>query len=86
MRQAKATAHTTEDFFTVPELAGYLRMNRATIYKMVTNGEMPGFRVGHQWRIKKSSINTWIEKQESAPKKSSAKNRFATFNKSGVQA
>ena len=51
-------------FFTVRELAEYLRMRPITIYKHASKGELPGFKVGATWRFKKSSIDKWIEEQE----------------------
>ena len=51
-------------FFTVRELAEYLRMRPITIYKHASKGELPGFKVGATWRFKKSSIDKWIEDQE----------------------
>ena len=53
-----------ETFFTVQELAQYLRMRPITIYKHASKGELPGFKVGATWRFKKSSIDRWIEDQE----------------------
>ncbi len=51
-------------FFTVQELAQYLRMKPITIYKHASRGELPGFKVGATWRFKKSSVDKWIEEQE----------------------
>jgi len=53
-----------EIFFTVPELAEYLRMKPITIYKHASKGDLPGFKIGATWRFKKSSISKWIEEQE----------------------
>jgi len=53
-----------ETFFTVQELAEYLRMKPITIYKHASKGDLPGFKVGATWRFKKSSIDRWIEEQE----------------------
>jgi excisionase family DNA binding protein len=53
-----------EAFFTVQELAQYLRMKPITIYKHASKGKLPAFKVGATWRFKKSSIDKWIEKQE----------------------
>lgn len=53
-----------EMFFTVQELAEYLRMKPITIYKHASKGDLPGFKVGATWRFKKSSIDKWIEGQE----------------------
>ena len=53
-----------ETFFTVQELAQYLRMRPITIYKHASKGDLPAFKVGATWRFKKSSIDKWIEEQE----------------------
>lgn len=53
-----------ETFFTVQELALYLKIKPITIYKHASKGRLPGFKVGASWRFKKSSIDRWIEEQE----------------------
>ena len=60
-----------ETFFTVQELARYLRMKPITIYKHASKGELPAFKVGAAWRFKKSSIDKWIAEQEKGINKSS---------------
>ncbi len=58
-------------FFTVQELAKYLRMKPVTIYKHASHGKLPGFKIGATWRFKKTSVDKWIEEQE----KNIAKNK-----------
>ncbi|MDD5495520.1 MAG: helix-turn-helix domain-containing protein [Candidatus Omnitrophica bacterium] len=53
-----------ETLFTVDELATYLRMKPVTIYKHAKAGKLPGFKVGANWRFKKSTIDRWITDQE----------------------
>jgi excisionase family DNA binding protein len=53
-----------ESIFTVQDLARYLRMRPLTIYKHVSSGKLPGFKVGSHWRFKKESIDRWIRAQE----------------------
>ncbi|MBN1872060.1 MAG: helix-turn-helix domain-containing protein [Candidatus Omnitrophica bacterium] len=53
-----------ETFFTVQELAQYLKIKPITIYKHASKGRLPGFKIGASWRFKKSSIDRWIEEQE----------------------
>lgn len=55
-------------FFTVRELAKYLRMKPVTIYKHATHGKLPGFKVGSYWRFKKETIDLWIAEQENKSK------------------
>ncbi len=54
----------SEDVFTVQELATYLRMKPVTIYKHAKTGKLPCFKVGANWRFKKSTIDRWIADQE----------------------
>ena len=51
--------------FTVQELAEYLKMKPVTIYKHAKSGKLPCFKVGANWRFKKSTIDSWIAEQES---------------------
>jgi len=53
-----------ENVFTVQELAHYLKMKPVTIYKHAKEGKLPGFKVGANWRFKRSTIDTWIAHQE----------------------
>ena len=53
-----------ENVLTVRDLASYLRMKPLTIYKHVSEGKLPGFKVGSHWRFKKQTIERWIEDQE----------------------
>ena len=50
--------------FTVQEVAKYLRMQPVTIYKHAQCGKLPCFKVGANWRFKKSTIDRWIADQE----------------------
>ena len=53
-----------DTLFTVQELAAYLRMKPVTIYKHAKAGKLPCFKVGANWRFKKSTIDRWISEQE----------------------
>ena len=53
------------EIMTVQELAQYLRLAEATIYRLAQAGEIPAVKVGRTWRFKKELINKWI-REESA--------------------
>lgn len=53
-----------DNVFTVQEVAAYLRMKPVTIYKHAKAGKLPCFKVGANWRFKKSTIDKWIAAQE----------------------
>ena len=42
------------EVMTVREVAEYLKVKARTIYRLVANGEIPGFKVGGSWRVMNS--------------------------------
>ena len=53
------------EFLTAEEVAEYLRLPLSTVYKLVQEKRLPGFKVGKHWRFRKDSIEKWIKDQES---------------------
>ena len=45
------------EVMTVADLANYLRLNEATVYKLAQDGKIPGTKFGRQWRFKKDVID-----------------------------
>jgi excisionase family DNA binding protein len=43
----------------VIDLANYLRVHRATIYRLLKNRELPDFKVGGDWRSNIEMIDDW---------------------------
>ena len=50
-----------ERTLTIKELAKYLNVTERTIYNLLERGELPGFKVGANWRFRKEDIDKWIE-------------------------
>ncbi|HZP45003.1 MAG TPA: helix-turn-helix domain-containing protein [Candidatus Binataceae bacterium] len=46
---------------TANELANYLRVNRSTVYRLLKRGELPGFRIGSEWRFQIEEVNRWLK-------------------------
>jgi len=44
---------------TVGELSGYLRVHRSTIYRLLKKGQLPGFKIGSDWRFNTEAIDHW---------------------------
>ena len=59
-----------DEVLTIKEVAALLKIADKTAYIMAQRGELPGFKVGGQWRFKRSDIDDWIEERKrSAPGK-----------------
>jgi len=52
-----------DEIMTIKEVAKYLKMNEKTIYNLIKKKEIPAFKVGGNWRFKKSIIDKWIEER-----------------------
>lgn len=50
-----------EPAMTVRDVAVMLNVDEKTIYRLVTKGELPGFKVLGSWRFQKSDLRAWIE-------------------------
>ena len=50
-----------EPAMTVRDVATFLNVNEKTIYRLVTRGELPGFKVLGSWRFQRDDLSLWIE-------------------------
>lgn len=49
-----------EILLTTEQVAQYLKVDKFTVYRLVTQRKMPAFKVGGQWRYKKKLIDAWL--------------------------
>ena len=45
---------------TLRELSAYLKVHPSTVYRLLKLNQIPGFRVGSDWRFNVESIDRWI--------------------------
>ncbi len=48
------------DLLTTHQLEEILKVDRITIYRMLGDGRLKGFKVGGQWRFSRSEVESWI--------------------------
>jgi excisionase family DNA binding protein len=58
----KNHTRSLDPFLTVEQLAKYLNINKFTVYRLLAQKQLPGFKVGNQWRFKKETIEAWLMK------------------------
>jgi excisionase family DNA binding protein len=49
---------------TVTEVSELLRVHPTTVYRELSKGDLPGFRIGKDWRFNVESINKWVTERE----------------------
>jgi excisionase family DNA binding protein len=50
-----------EKLLTIDQVASYLKVDKFTVYRLVTKRKLPAFKVGSQWRFKREMIDEWLE-------------------------
>jgi excisionase family DNA binding protein len=58
-KMATESKYSLPRVMTVKELSEYLRVHPSTIYKLLRRGELPGFRIGTDWRFNAEVIDRW---------------------------
>jgi excisionase family DNA binding protein len=48
---------------TARQVADYLNVNERTVIKLVSEGALPGVKIGNQWRFRKAMLNAWLDDQ-----------------------
>jgi excisionase family DNA binding protein len=56
-------ARSDDRLLTLKELAAFLSVNERTLLKLVSEGEVPGVKIGSQWRFRKAMIDAWLDDQ-----------------------
>jgi excisionase family DNA binding protein len=57
-----------EALMDTAEVARYLKMHVKTIVNMVERGDLKAYKVGRQWRYRRSDIDAYLEQRRNIPK------------------
>ena len=49
-----------KNIMTVHEVARYLRLSQAKVYRLAKAGKIPAMRIGKSWRFRKDMIDDWF--------------------------
>jgi excisionase family DNA binding protein len=50
----------TAEILTIRDVAAYLKLPVSTVYRLAERRELPGHKVGRQWRFHKSILDDWF--------------------------
>lgn len=56
-----------DDLLTTRQLQDLLRVDRITIYRMLNDGRLRGFKVGGQWRFSRREVEVWLQEMQARP-------------------
>ena len=60
-----------EQLLTLEQVAEYLNVDKFTVYRLLSDKELPAFKVGNQWRFKRKMIENWLMKNSNVKRKDS---------------
>ena len=63
LSSSKGITHSVDDLLTTRQLQELLQVDRITIYRMLNDGRLQGFKVGGQWRFSRQEIEAWLQEQ-----------------------
>ena len=49
-------------FYTAAEVAGMLRLHLQVVQRKLQAGEIPGYRIGREWRVERAQLFDWLER------------------------
>ena len=58
-----------EQLLTLEQVAKYLNVDKFTVYRLISDRELPAFKVGNQWRFNKKLIENWLKKNSNFERK-----------------
>ena len=58
---AEMKAKSNLKFYTTNEIAELLKMNIQVIARKLKHGELAGYKIGKDWRVKESDLMEWLE-------------------------
>lgn len=50
-----------DEILTLPEVAQLLKVAEKTVYTMAQRRDLPAFKVGGQWRFRRTDLDAWID-------------------------
>lgn len=52
---------STEEILTLEEVAKYLKLQPQTVYKWAQEGQIPGAKLGKEWRFRRRLLDEWVD-------------------------
>lgn len=58
-----ATSVSKDDLLTLQAVADILSVSKTSLYAWIAEGRLPAIRVGREWRVQRSNLDSWLEDQ-----------------------
>ena len=62
-KSATGVWNDLREVMNVEQASRYLGVSPDTLYKYLSEGKVPAFKLGNRWRLKKTTLDRWMERQ-----------------------
>ena len=80
---AESNNRTDLKFYTTQEVADILKMNVQVIARKLQQGNIPGYKIGKDWRIAEKDLLQWIEQFSNQKKRTLSEKVLGSFMQDG---
>ncbi len=56
-----------KEILDADDVAQLLNVSIMVVYKMLREGDMPGRKIGREWRIRRVTLDAWLDGRAPAP-------------------
>jgi excisionase family DNA binding protein len=67
MKNETVRRSVADQIMTVGDVAAYLNCHYSTVYRLLRNRGIPGFRLGGDWRFRREDLDRWISDHHVVP-------------------
>ena len=54
---------TEKPYLSIHEVAKHFGVTPTTVYRLAQRGDLPGFKIGNQWRFSHMMLESWVADQ-----------------------
>jgi len=59
----KFSVNESREVMNVRQASQYLGISPDTLYRYITEGEIPAFKLGNRWKFRKTILDRWMERK-----------------------
>ena len=53
----------SREVMNIRQASAYLGISPDTLYRYITEGEIPAFKLGNRWKLRKTILDRWMERK-----------------------
>jgi excisionase family DNA binding protein len=71
----ESPVNEAREVMNLRQASTYLGVSPDTLYRYVSEGVVPAFKLGNRWKLRKSVLDRWMESKMSLPRQASQNGR-----------